>query len=133
MLTKLAKLCYEGRDMHRFNECMLMASELFAAPGKLSLPHPQIPIEFNSYRMREFLSEQVFVDKYIITASELLHTLAVSAQTLIDSDLYEKAMPLAALMEYVAVDISKSKILTVKARILKAIAMVEIGYINEAY
>lgn len=52
---------------------------------------------------------------------------------MIDSDLYEKALPIAALMEYVAVDITKSKILTVKARILKAIAMVEIGYINEAY
>jgi hypothetical protein len=46
VLTKLAKLCYEGRDQHRFNECMLMASELFAAPGKLSLPHPQSAIEF---------------------------------------------------------------------------------------
>ena len=40
VLSKLAKLCYEGRDMHRFNECLLMASELFAAPSRLSLPHP---------------------------------------------------------------------------------------------
>ena len=79
VLTKLAKLCYEGRDLHRFTECTLMASELFAAPGRLSFPHPQSAIEFNSYRMREFLSEQLFVDKYIITPSELLHTLAVSA------------------------------------------------------
>jgi hypothetical protein len=46
VLTKLAKLCYEGRDLHRYNECMLMAAELFAAPGKLSLPHPQTAIEY---------------------------------------------------------------------------------------
>ena len=57
VLSKLARLCYEGRDLHRFNECMLMASELFAAPARLSLPHPQPPIEFSGYRIREFLDE----------------------------------------------------------------------------
>ena len=36
-------------------------------------------------------------------------------------------------MEYLASDISKSKLLTVKARILKAISLSEIGYINEAF
>ena len=79
VLTKLAKLCYEGRDLHRFNECLLMASELFAAPGKLNFPHPQTAIEFNQYRIREFLSEQLFMDKYVVTPSELLHTLGSTA------------------------------------------------------
>lgn len=36
-------------------------------------------------------------------------------------------------MEYIASDITKSKILTTKARILKGIALIEIGYLNEAY
>lgn len=36
-------------------------------------------------------------------------------------------------MEYLAFDITKSKLLTVKARVLKALALIEIGYINEAY
>ena len=40
VLTKLAKLCYEGKDLHKYTECILMASELFAAPAKLTLPHP---------------------------------------------------------------------------------------------
>jgi hypothetical protein len=57
VLTKLAKLCYEGRDMHRFNECIMMGAELFAAPGKLSMPHPQNASEFQGYRLREFLNE----------------------------------------------------------------------------
>lgn len=47
VLTKLAKLCYEGRDMHRFNECLIMSAELFAAPGRLTLPHPQTPVEYS--------------------------------------------------------------------------------------
>lgn len=40
VLTKLAKLCYEGKDLQKFSECTLMAAELFAAPAKLRLPHP---------------------------------------------------------------------------------------------
>jgi hypothetical protein len=43
VLTKLAKLYYEGRYLHRFNECMLMAFELFAVPEKLSLPPHSLP------------------------------------------------------------------------------------------
>jgi hypothetical protein len=79
VLTKLAKLCYEGRDMHRYNECLLMSAELFAAPAKLSFPHPQTAVEYSQYRIREFLNEQLFVDKYIVTPSELLHTIGSAA------------------------------------------------------
>jgi len=35
-------------------------------------------------------------------------------------------------MEYISRNITRSKILTVKARLLKASALVELGYINEA-
>ena len=55
VLTKLAKFCYEGKDLHKYTECVLMASELFAAPAKLTLPHPQTPIEYGSYSFRELL------------------------------------------------------------------------------
>lgn len=40
VLIKLAKLCYEGRDQYRYNECVLMCADLLAAPAKLSFPHP---------------------------------------------------------------------------------------------
>lgn len=36
-------------------------------------------------------------------------------------------------MEYLALTIVKSNVLTLKARVTKAIALVELGYINEAY
>ena len=83
--------------------------------------------------MRDFLSEQLFVDKYILSQCKLLHTLGVAIQGLIYRDLHEKALPLASLMEYFSCDITKSKVLTVKARLLKIIALIEIGYLNEAY
>lgn len=46
---------------------------------------------------------------------------------------YDKILPLSSLMEYISVEIVISKAFTVKSRIFKAISLLEIGYINEAY
>jgi hypothetical protein len=73
------------------------------------------------------------MDKQILQPNELLHTLYVVAQTLLDMDRFEAAIPLCALMEYIAQYVTKSKVLVTKARITKAVALVETGYINEAY
>lgn len=116
-----------------------MAAELFAAPAKLSLPHPQPAIEYASYCFQEYFDgrlpgeNQLFFDKQVIQPSELLHTLYVACQQQIDIENYNIVLPLAALMEYLALTIVKSNVLTLKARVTKAIALVELGYINEAY
>ena len=138
MLSKLAKLCYEGKDLHKYTECVVMASELFAAPAKLTLPHPQTSIEYSNYSFREFLDgrvageESVFQDKQILQPSEVLHCVQTTAQALIDLDVYPAVLPLCALMEYIAQKVVKSAVLVTKARALKAHALIEIGYINEA-
>jgi hypothetical protein len=139
VLSKLAKLCYEGKDMYKFTECTLMASELLAAPAKLTLPHPQTPVEYASYAFAELLNGRqagetpLFVDKQILQPSELLHAAAVISQSLIDLDQHHLALPVCSLMEYVAQNVARSAILVTKARIIKAVALVELGYINEAY
>jgi hypothetical protein len=85
VLTKLAKLCYEGKDMHKFSECIIMAADLFAAPAKLRLPHPQTAIQYAEYTFKEFFNgtgageTPVFMDKQILQPNELLHTLNVVA------------------------------------------------------
>jgi hypothetical protein len=72
VLSKLAKLCYEGKDMHKFMETSLMAADLFAAPAKLTLPHPQVCIEYGNYNFGEFLDgmlpneSPLFNDKQVI-------------------------------------------------------------------
>lgn len=78
------------------------------------------------------MGRELFTDQNVLQPSELLHTLAVSTQALVDLCLFHKALPLAALMEYLARDVTRSKVLTVKARLVKATALVELGYINEA-
>lgn len=132
VLTKLAKLCYEGKDLHKYSECLLMAAELFAAPARLTMPHPQIPVEYATYSFREFGNKNLFTDQLVLQPSEILHTVSVAAQSLIDDHLFQKALPLAALMEYVARVVTRSKPLTVKARLLKAQALLEVGLIDEA-
>lgn len=109
-----------------------MAAELFAAPAKLSLPHPMVPSEYTTYRFREFLGTSWLRDQYILKASDLLNALAVCAQALIDQEMYAKSLPLTALMDYIAADITRSKVLVVKARVLRTIALTEMGYISEA-
>ena len=66
VLTKLAKLCYEGTDLNKHSECILMAAELFAAPSKLSLPHPQVATEHSTYTFREFMGRGLFTDKHVL-------------------------------------------------------------------
>ena len=72
VLTKLAKLCYEGKDMQKFMETHLMAAELFTAPAKLSLTHPQPDNEYPSYCFQEYFDgrlpgeNQLFFDKQVI-------------------------------------------------------------------
>ena len=125
--------------MFKFTECTIMAAELLAAPAKLTLPHPLTPIEYSSYSFAELLNgsqggeSPLFVDKQILQPSELLHASSVIAQSLIDLDQHHLSMPVCSLMEYIAQNVAKSTILVTKARVTKATALVELGYINEAF
>ena len=51
---------------------------------------------------------------------------------MIDLEVYHQVLPLCAFMEYVAQNVVKSAILVTKARVIKATALVEIGYIDQA-
>ncbi len=63
----------------------------------------------------------------------MLHTLYVACSQQIDLENYHTVLPLTALMEYLAIYVVKSNVLTLKARATKAIALIELGLINEAY
>ena len=62
-----------------------MASELFASPAKLTLPHPQTAIEYANYSFRELLDGRcagetsVFNDKQILQPSEILNAVQTVA------------------------------------------------------
>ena len=55
------------------------------------------------------------------------------AWQLIDSDMSLKSLPLITLMDHIATDINKSDFYSVRAKIMKVIAMADCGQINESY
>jgi len=52
---------------------------------------------------------------------------------MIDHENYHLVLPLTSLLEYLCLHITKSKVLLMKARVTKATALIELGYLNEAY
>jgi hypothetical protein len=132
VLAKLAKLCY-NTNLHLQRECIIMGSELFAAPFKVSLFHPHEKIDFVDYRMREFLPDiSLLSDRNTLQPMDLLNGLEMMSEMLIDYEMYERVLPLATLMNYVATDLVKTTPYMIKARVLKGIACCHLGYISQA-
>jgi hypothetical protein len=53
-------------------------------------------------------------------------------EMLIDYEMYERVLPWATLMNYVATDVVKTPPYMIKARVLKGIALWNLGYISES-
>jgi hypothetical protein len=53
VLIKLAKLCYEEKDLTKYIDCILMAKGLFAAPCLLGLPTPKMDVRWNNQTLRD--------------------------------------------------------------------------------
>jgi hypothetical protein len=110
-----------------------MGSELFAAPFKVSMFHPNSDIQHLEYRMKEFLPNiSLMTDRQVMQPIDLLSGLDMMSEMLIDYELYEKVLPCATLMNYVASDIAKTPSYVVKARVLKGVALCNLGYIAES-
>lgn len=135
VLAKLAKLCYEGKDLTKFLDCIIMAKGLLAAPTQLSLPHPQVDVMWYNHTPRAFLSQlviSIFYDKQLLQPNEVLHAMQVVTQTLIDMEKSRLAFPVVSIMEYIANQVTKSAVLVTKSRVQKAIVAINCGYLNEA-
>jgi len=101
---------------------------------RISLPHPLIAVEYGTYRLREIcLNENIFKDPWTLDPTETLLSMERIAWNLIDNDLSLKALPPLCLMDYIATDICYSPFYSVRAKILKSIALANIGSINESY
>jgi hypothetical protein len=133
VLAKLALHCYESKDAHRARECLLFAAHLFAAPLKLSLPHPAASISFKLYRVQELTPNFSFLDiNRLVPLSELALSLEYISRGLLENSSYVEVLPLASFLEALACDYLLSPGLTVKARNMRAAALSHLGYIDES-
>lgn len=132
VLAKLGKYIY-NTNVHLQRECILMGSELFAAPFKISMFHPHEKFDFIDYRMKEFLPDSdLLSDKQVILPIDLLSGLDMICEMLLDYGFYERVLPCATLMNYVATDVVKTIPYMIKAKILKGIALCNLGYISQS-
>lgn len=112
----------------------LLAAEMIFSIFRISLPHPLIAVEYGTYRLREIsLNENLFRDPWTLDPTETLLSMERISWSLIDSDMSLKALPPLCLMDYIATDICHSAFYSIRAKILKSIALANIGCINESY
>ncbi|CAI2384889.1 unnamed protein product [Moneuplotes crassus] len=139
--SKLSRICYSNKILNEGETYIgngidiytSISTKCFIACFSLSLPHPQKLIDYRNYRMTEFIKKiEIIEDNQAFTYNELIFALEITCDVLIDHDAYTQVLPLLCLMEHISVDIIKSVPNMIKSRIMKSIALAELGYINES-
>ena len=114
-------------------DCNLLASELIFSIFNLSLPHPQTLTSFSSYRLKQVLKEtDLFVNREELVASELLLSLETSVWLLIDYHYQVKTLPMLTLMDYIATDVLFTSVYSVRAKLIKSIALSGVSLCNDS-
>ena len=131
VLGKLAKFCCKDDEDRRLEHCLL-AAELFRAPFCLGLPHPQRLCDFAAYQASQFMiGKNLFSDERNLDCSTMLLGLAEVGDVLIQNSLPGLAIPCICLREYFC----RYKMFNVdglaKARLQKAEACVDAGFLAE--
>ncbi|EAR94374.2 hypothetical protein TTHERM_00049190 (macronuclear) [Tetrahymena thermophila SB210] len=122
------------KQLNQMRDATLLAAEMVFSIFRISLPHPLIAVEYGTYRLRELcLKENIFKDPWTLDPVETLLSMERLAWNLIDNEMSLKALPPLCLMDYIATDVCQSAFYSVRAKIMKSIALANIGYINESY
>jgi hypothetical protein len=75
----------------------------------------------------------MFEDQWICNPIELALSCIWHANLLIDKEEYLKAIPFTVLSDYLSTDILMSPYYSIRSKILKSIAISNLGYLNDAY
>lgn len=132
ILCKLSTICYFN-NLNLQRESILMASDLAFSVFKISLPHPQILIKYGDYRLKELLkNEEIFANKEVLDPVESMLAFENIAWMLVDYNLNLKSLPMLTLMDYISTEILQNGYYSIRAKILKSVALSQISLINES-
>lgn len=110
--------------MHLQREAIQFASQLCFSIFKITLPHPQILLGYGDYRLNQITTqEDLFQDRYAVDETETMVSCEKLSWQLIDADMSLKSLPLLALFDHIATDLNKSLFYSVRAKIMRAIAL----------
>ncbi len=128
-------------DIQSQREALLVACELVFSVFQVTLPHPVAVARYGDtgFRLREIgvanslgLGPAIFQDRNILDPAETMLAMERLAWMAMDSDMALKAMPLLAMMDYLASDVVCSPFYSMRAKLMRAAALAFSGFINEA-
>lgn len=78
-------------------------------------------------------SANIFQDRNVLDPSDTMLAMERLAWMAMDAEMPLKALPLLALMDYLATDVVCSPFYSMRAKLMRATALAHCGFINEAY
>lgn len=131
---KLGKMIYESKNLKNHRNCLILGKLVLSSVFRLSLPHPEHPINMSLYRMRELTP---YINLYDISMEIPLGDLALATEyisvCIIDRGLWTDSLPLLTLLEFLSTEYLWNGSLCTKSRLWKSIALSSIGYPDHAY
>lgn len=109
-----------------------MAAGLVEAIFRINPNHPQTLRGFAGYRLKMIRDSDAFADQVTVNLSELLNSCEYVSWGMIDIGKAVNILPAATLMDYVATDIVKHTSYSMRAKLIKSIALADIGMLREA-
>ncbi|KAI8919442.1 hypothetical protein DFJ77DRAFT_529484 [Powellomyces hirtus] len=130
--TRMVQTRYAHINLDKRQSLVLFAARLFGILLRGSLPHPANPLELAQYTPQYILPYlNLFSDQNRINSWHLVGVLSFLATELIATNRPWEALPLGALMEYLAVHACYSTSILCSARMIKAEVLLHLGAISD--
>ncbi len=132
LLAKTAK--FTITDLNVSLEYTLMAARLLTCVFECDVAHPQRPCDFATYTPTYLWpGVDIFADRYRCNSRATIDALEFIGMELTASGYFLEALPVLAMYEHVARDTARSVTHTVHARLLRAKALSQLGFLSETY
>ncbi|KAK5665978.1 hypothetical protein QVD99_007595 [Batrachochytrium dendrobatidis] len=128
-VTKIARFYYFNNQNKR-SELVWFAAHLYIAPIVANLPRPTNYLEYANYTPSFLLLlTNVFADKFTSNPATMCDCLFFLIEQLFAANLYLLALPLAAIIDHISLNVIHSQLYCAKVALLKSEALVNLGMI----
>jgi hypothetical protein len=131
VIGKIANYRLHSSDYSGCSRCCLFIADLLGSLFSSSLEHPQRPCDFSSHTI-EALFPDTFTDWFRCNGRQVLDSVQMACHFLAENGHYLRSLYVSSFYEYVACHVVREVACTVDARMMKAQALMEIGYLKDA-
>ncbi len=131
VIGKIANYRLHASDYAGCSRCCLFVADLVGLLFSSSLEHPQRACDFSSHTI-EALFPDTFMDWFQCSGRQVVDSVQFVCHFLVENGYYLRSLYVSSFYEYVARRVVREVGCTVDARMLKAQALMEIGYLKDA-